>query len=134
MFYFLLFFLQDFSEPLLCLWASQVALVVKNPPANAGVVREAGLIPGSGRSHGEGNGNPLQCSCLGNPMDREAWLQFIGLQRFGHNLVIKQQFFTYHIFIHSSVNGHLGCFHVLAIVNCCYEHNGAHIFSNERHI
>ena len=42
--------------------------VVKNPPANA---RDAGLIPGLGRSPGEGNGNPLQYSCLGNPMDRE---------------------------------------------------------------
>ena len=50
--------------------ASQVTLVVKNPPANAG---DVGLIPGSGRSPGEGNGIPLQYSCLGNPMDREAW-------------------------------------------------------------
>ena len=53
--------------------ASQVALMVKNPPANAGDVRDAGLIPGSGRSPGEGNGNPLQYSCLENPMDRGAW-------------------------------------------------------------
>ena len=44
--------------------------VVKNPPANA---RDKGSIPGSGRSPGEGNGNPLQYSCLGNPMDRGAW-------------------------------------------------------------
>ena len=44
--------------------------VVKNPPANAG---DAGLIPGSGRSPGELNGNPLQYSCLGNPIDRGAW-------------------------------------------------------------
>ena len=44
--------------------------VVKNPPANAG---DPGSILGSGRSPGEGNGNPLQYSCLGNPMDREAW-------------------------------------------------------------
>ena len=41
-----------------------------NPPANAG---DVGSIPGSGRSPGEGNGNPLQYSCLGNPMDRGAW-------------------------------------------------------------
>ena len=41
--------------------------VVKNPPANAG---DTGLIPESGRSPGEGNGNPLPYSCLGNPMDR----------------------------------------------------------------
>ena len=48
-------------------------LVVKNLPANAGDIRDAGLIPGWGRSPGEGNGNPLQYSCLGNPMDRGAW-------------------------------------------------------------
>ena len=50
--------------------ASQVALVVKNPLASAGDVRDAGLTPESERSPGEGNGNPLQYSCLGNPMDR----------------------------------------------------------------
>ena len=54
-------------------YPSQVALVVKNPPANAGDARDAGLILGSGRSPGEGNGNPLQYSCLENPMDRGAW-------------------------------------------------------------
>ena len=53
--------------------ASQVALIVKNPPAKAEDIRERGLIPGSGRPPGERNGNPLQYSCLGNPMDREAW-------------------------------------------------------------
>ena len=47
--------------------------MVKNPPANAGDSGDAGLIPGSGRSPGGGNGNPLQYSCLGNPMGREAW-------------------------------------------------------------
>ena len=52
---------------------SQVVLVVKNPPANAGDIRDAGLIPALGRSPGEGNGNPLQYSYLGNPMDRGAW-------------------------------------------------------------
>ena len=45
---------------------------VKNPPANVGVTRDVGSIPGSGRSPGEGNGNPLQHSCLENPMDRGA--------------------------------------------------------------
>ena len=44
--------------------------MVKNLPANSG---DMGLIPGLGRSPGEGNGNPLQYSCLGNPMDRGAW-------------------------------------------------------------
>ena len=53
--------------------ASQVALVVKNPPANAGDVRDLGLIAGSGRAPGAGNGNPLEYSCLKNPMDRGAW-------------------------------------------------------------
>ena len=52
---------------------SQMALVVKNLTANAGDVRDEGSIPGSGRSPGGGHGNPLQYSCLGNPMDRGAW-------------------------------------------------------------
>ena len=52
---------------------SQVALVVKNLPVNAGELREVALMPGSGRSPGGGNGNPLQDSCLENPMDRGAW-------------------------------------------------------------
>ena len=54
-------------------WASQVVLVVKNLPANAGDARDASSILGSGRSPGEGLGNPLQYSCLENPMDRRAW-------------------------------------------------------------
>ena len=48
-------------------------LVVKNPPANAGDVRDSGLIPGSERPPGEGHSNPLRYSCLENPMDRRAW-------------------------------------------------------------
>ena len=47
--------------------------MVKNWPVNAGGVRDSGLIPGSGRSPGGGHGNPLQHSCLENPMDRGAW-------------------------------------------------------------
>ena len=47
--------------------------MVGNPPANAGGIRGAGLTPGSGRFPGEGHGNPLQYSCLENPMDRGAW-------------------------------------------------------------
>ena len=50
-----------------------MALAVKNLPAKAEDVRDTGLISGSGRSSGEGNGNPLRCSCLENPMDRGAW-------------------------------------------------------------
>ena len=49
------------------------SVVVKNPHANAGDVRDMGLIPGSGRSPVGGHGNPLQDSCLENPMDRGAW-------------------------------------------------------------
>ena len=53
--------------------ASQVALVINNPPANAGDMTEVGLIPGLGRYPGEGHGNPLQYSWLENPVDRGAW-------------------------------------------------------------
>ena len=53
--------------------ASQVALEVKNPPANAGDKRDVGSIPGLGRSPNEGNGNPLLYFCLENPRDRAVW-------------------------------------------------------------
>ena len=53
--------------------SSQVALVMKNPPVNAEVLRDAGLIPGSGRFPGGRHGNPLQYSCLENPTNRGAW-------------------------------------------------------------
>ena len=63
-----------------------MALVVKNLPAGAGNVRDIGLSPGSGRSPGGANGNPLQYSCLENSMDRGAnRLQSMELQRVGHN-------------------------------------------------
>ena len=52
-------------------WASQVVLVVKNLPANAGDAN--GFYPWVRKTPGEGNGNPLQYSCLDNPMDRGAW-------------------------------------------------------------
>ena len=61
-----------FNAPLL-LWASQVALVVKNPPANERATGAADLIPGLGRSPGGRNDTPLQYSCLGNLLDRGAW-------------------------------------------------------------
>ena len=47
--------------------------MVKNPPASAGDIGDSGLIPGSRRFPGGANGNPLQCFCLGNSMDRGAW-------------------------------------------------------------
>ena len=53
--------------------ASQVAVVVKNLPANARDTRNTHSIPGMGRSPGEGHSNALQCSCLENPRDRGAW-------------------------------------------------------------
>ena len=65
---------------------SQVALAVKNPPANAGDTRDTGLIPGSRRSPGVGNGNPLKHSCLENPTDRGAWwATSIELQKVRHD-------------------------------------------------
>ena len=60
---------------------SQVVLVVKNSPANVADIRDVGSIPGSGRSPGERNGNPLPYSCLENPMDRQpGGLQSMGSQ------------------------------------------------------
>ena len=77
--------------------ASQVVLLVKNPPANAGNVRDSGSIPGLGRSPGGGPGNPLQCSCLENPMDKRAWWATVhgvaksqtGLKRLAHEGGVK---------------------------------------------
>ena len=53
--------------------ASQVILVIKNHPANARDARDAGFIPGLGRSPEERHGNPIQYACLENPMERGAW-------------------------------------------------------------
>ena len=53
--------------------ASQAVLVVKNPPASAGDIRDVGVIPDLGGSPGGGHGNPLQYSCLENPTDRGTW-------------------------------------------------------------
>ena len=64
--------------------------MVKSPPANAGDLRDSGSIPGSGRPPGEGNGNPLQYSCLENPMDRGAWQDSCqGFARVEHDLATK---------------------------------------------
>ena len=71
----------QFCTSLSFLRVSQVAPVVKNPPANEGDISNVGLIPVSGRSPGGGNGNPLQYSCLANPVDRGAWL---GYSPWGH--------------------------------------------------
>ena len=73
---------------------------------------------------GQGNGNPLQCSCLENPRDRGAWWTAVyGVAQSRTRLKqlsssSRHPLYIYHIFFtHSSVDGHLGCFHVLAIVN-----------------
>ena len=66
--------------------ASQVVLVVKNPSVNAGDTGAISWIPGLGRSSGGGHGNPLQYSCLENPMDTGAWRATVhGLHRHGHD-------------------------------------------------
>ena len=70
------------NQGLRMLKSSQVALVVKNPPENAGYIRGAGSIPGLGRSPGVGPGNPLQYSCLEDPWTEEpGGLQTTGSQR-----------------------------------------------------
>ena len=69
------------NDYLFCIWASQVALVVKNPPANAGDVRDLGSIPGLGRPPGGGHGNPLQYSCLENPHGQRS---LAGYSPWGH--------------------------------------------------
>ena len=64
------------------IWGFPAGSDGKDSACNAG---DPGWIPGLGRSPGEGNGNPLQYSCLGNPMDRRAWLQSTESQRIGHD-------------------------------------------------
>ena len=80
-------------------WASQVLLAGENLPAGAGDIRDAGSIPGSGRSLGDGNGSPLQCSCLEDPVDRGAWQAAVrGLHRVGHDYRAEQHLeFTMHV-------------------------------------
>ena len=74
---------------------------------NAGDTGDMGLIPGSGRSIGEGNDNPLQYSCLGNPMDRRArGLQFVGLQRVRHNWATKHGYIYIYIYIYKTESLH----------------------------
>ena len=61
------------NQPFMVFPTSKMTLVVKNPPANSGDIRDEGSIPGSGRSLEEGNGNSLQYSCMENIMDKGAW-------------------------------------------------------------
>ena len=79
--------------------------MVENLSANAG---DMGSIPGLGRSLGEENGNPLQYSCLGNPMDRGAWQPTVpGVTRVGHDLATKQHHHPARASKVSSVEGRL---------------------------
>ena len=76
--------------------ASQLSLIVKNLPGNAGDIRDLGWIPGLRKSPGEGNGSPLQYSCLKSYMDRvdhvkKAEPLFMRLKRPGHDLATQQQ-------------------------------------------
>ena len=69
-----------------------MALVAKNPPANAGDLRHLGLIPRLGRFPGGGHGNPLPYSCLENPMDRGAWRAMVhGVTKSGAQLKVLAQ-------------------------------------------
>ena len=80
-------------------WKPWLPLAIIHLVLNEG---DPGSIPASGRSSGEGNGNPLQYSCLENPMDGGTWLQSMGSQRVGHNLVTSLSF-TFTLFNSSSV-------------------------------
>ena len=76
----------EFKSVYACTWASLLAHLVKNPPVDAGDAKDSGSIPGLGRSPGEGNGYPLQYSCLQNPMNGGAWWTVvIQSQRVGHD-------------------------------------------------
>ena len=86
-----------------CSLAYPVVLVVKNPPASAGDVRDTGLIPGSGRFPGGGHGKPLQYSCLGNSMDKGAWQAIAhGVTKVRHDLVTEQQQHIYMLPCHTA--------------------------------
>ena len=71
--------------------------MVKNLPINAEDTGDEGLIPGSGRSPGGGNGNPLKYSCLGNPMDRGAWWAIV------HSVAKSQTQLSMHMYIHMHI-------------------------------
>ena len=75
-----------------------MALVLKNPPASAGDARDAGLIPASERSIGEGNGNPFQYSCLKNSVDRGTWWAIV------HRVSKTQMLLSVHACAHTHIH------------------------------
>ena len=88
--------------PTTWLWASQVVLLVKNPPANAGDITDAHSIPGSGRSTGGGHDNLLQYSCLENSRDRRAWSATVCR-------VTKSQTQLKQLSTHAQTSGYISC-------------------------
>ena len=112
-------------------------LVVRNPPASAGDIRDTGSILGSRQSPGGGNGNPLQYSCLENAMDRDAWWATVHgvaktqtrlkwLSTYTCNILLY--ICTNHIFFHLSVDGHLGCSRILTFANDVAMNIGVHVY------
>ena len=117
--------------------ASQVVLVVKNLPANAGDFRDVGSIPGLGRSSGGGHDNPLQHSCLENPMDRGAWRavvhsiswrwlkQLSAHAKVAYNVGsvsgVRQSDSTKHIYSLFQILFHVGDYRMLSRVPCAIQ-------------
>ena len=99
-------------------WASQEALVVKNPPANPGDIRDGSSVPGSGRSPGGGHSNLLQYSCLENPMDKRAWQAIVHRVRKRQtwlkwlSMYIREYIFFFRFF------SLIGCYKIFSIVLC----------------
>ena len=81
-----------------------MALVVKNPPFNAGDVREVGSVRGSGKSPGGEHGNPLQYSCLENPMDRGDWQAIVNRVTESHTTEVTSQAGTHVYITHLSLD------------------------------
>ena len=105
--------------------ASQMVLVVQNLPADAGDIRDTGSVPGSGRSPGEGNGNPLQYSCLENSMDRGVWRAIVhGVAKSWTHL----KWLSMHINTHTHIYNHIhtqvhACVHIHTYI---YTHTHKH--------
>ena len=118
--------------------ASQVMPVVKNLPANAGDIRDTGSVCGSERSPREGHDSSLQYSCLETPMNRGAWQTTVQWVTKSWTQPRSLACTHHNLFIHSSVDGHLGCFffffffylgcfYALAVVNSAAMKVGLHV-------